>query len=41
MWVDGEPVAAELLDAGAARRTYEEIVRSLRDPALLEYVTAV
>ena len=38
MWVDGEPVAAELLDAGAARRTYEEIVRSLRDPALLEYV---
>ncbi|MBA3415333.1 MAG: VWA domain-containing protein [Chloroflexia bacterium] len=38
MWVDGEPVAAELLDAEEARRTYEEIVRSLRDPALLEYV---
>ena len=38
MWVDGEPVAAELLDADEARRTYEEIVRSLRDPALLEYV---
>lgn len=38
MWVDGEPVQAELLDAAEARRTYEEIVRSLRDPALLEYV---
>ncbi|HYO29370.1 MAG TPA: VIT domain-containing protein, partial [Thermomicrobiales bacterium] len=38
MWVDGEPVEAELLDAAEARQTYEEIVRSLRDPALLEYV---
>ena len=38
MWVDGEPVEARLLDADAARRAYEEIVRTLRDPALLEYV---
>lgn len=38
MWVDGEPVTAKLLDADEARRAYEEIVRTLRDPALLEYV---
>jgi Ca-activated chloride channel homolog len=37
MWVDGEPVEAKLLDAAEARRVYEEIVRTLRDPALLEY----
>jgi len=38
MWVDGEPVAAKLLDAEEARRIYDRIVRDLRDPALLEYV---
>ncbi len=37
MWVDGEPIEANLLDAAEARRVYEEIVRSMRDPALLEY----
>ncbi len=37
MWVDGKPVEARLLDAAQARQTYEEIVRNLRDPALLEY----
>jgi Ca-activated chloride channel homolog len=37
LWVDGEPVQGEVLDAEQARRTYEEIVSSLRDPALLEY----
>jgi Ca-activated chloride channel homolog len=38
LWVDGEPVEGKVLDAQEARRTYEEIVSSLRDPALLEYV---
>ncbi|RPI87939.1 MAG: VWA domain-containing protein [Chloroflexi bacterium] len=37
LWVDGKPVKGQVLDAEEARRTYEEIVRSLRDPALLEY----
>ena len=37
MWVDGKPVDAKLLDAAQARRTYEDIVRKLKDPALLEY----
>ena len=38
MTVDGEPIAATLLDAEEARRIYDDIVRNLRDPALLEYV---
>jgi len=38
MWVDGEPVEANVLDAAEARRIYDDIVRRLRDPALLEYV---
>jgi Ca-activated chloride channel family protein len=38
MWVDGEPIEARILDADDARQTYEEIVRTLRDPALLEYI---
>ena len=37
MEIDGRSVEAELLDAGKARRLYEEIVRARRDPALLEY----
>ncbi|MBN1145850.1 MAG: VWA domain-containing protein, partial [Anaerolineales bacterium] len=37
LWVDGEPVQGQALDAEQARRKYEEMVRSLRDPALLEY----
>lgn len=37
MWVDGTRVEAQILDAEAARRTYQEIVSRLRDPALLEY----
>ncbi|GAB4327814.1 MAG: hypothetical protein Kow0074_23320 [Candidatus Zixiibacteriota bacterium] len=36
--VDGEEIDAELLDVDAARRTYESIVRQIKDPALLEYV---
>ena len=38
MTVDGEPIEARLLDAEEARRIYDEIVRNLRDPALLEYI---
>lgn len=37
LWMDGEPVQGEVLDADQARRTYEQIVSNLRDPALLEY----
>jgi Ca-activated chloride channel family protein len=38
MIVDGEPVEAKLLDAQEARQVYDDIVRKMRDPALLEYI---
>lgn len=38
LWIDDEPVEGEILTKEEARRTYEEIVRSMRDPALLEYI---
>ena len=38
MIVDGTAIAATILSADEARRTYEDIVRRLQDPALLEYV---
>ncbi|HLA45280.1 MAG TPA: VIT domain-containing protein, partial [Aggregatilineales bacterium] len=38
MWVDGQPIQAKILNSDEARDVYEEIVRRLRDPALLEYV---
>jgi Ca-activated chloride channel family protein len=37
MYIDGKETEAELLDAAKARQVYEEIVRKLIDPALLEY----
>ncbi|MGB5845131.1 MAG: VIT domain-containing protein [Anaerolineales bacterium] len=37
LWIDGIPVEGEILDAEKARQTYEEIVSTMRDPALLEY----
>jgi len=37
MEIDGKQVEAELLPADKARRIYEDIVRRLKDPALLEY----
>src|SRR2546422_9202857 len=37
MEIDGKPVEAELMSADKARGIYEDIVRKLRDPALLEY----
>jgi Ca-activated chloride channel family protein len=38
MWVDGQPIEAKILEQAEARQIYDEIVRQLRDPALLEYV---
>jgi len=38
MEVNGEMVEAELLAADKARKIYEDIVRRMKDPALLEYV---
>ena len=38
MWVDGDPIEATILDAEKARQIYDDIVRQLRDPALLEYI---
>ncbi len=38
MWVDGQAIEAKILERDEARAIYDEIVRQLRDPALLEYV---
>ncbi|MBI5303382.1 MAG: VWA domain-containing protein [Chloroflexi bacterium] len=38
MWMDGKRVEGRVLDKNEARRIYEDIVRTQRDPALLEYV---
>jgi Ca-activated chloride channel family protein len=37
MSINGQQQSAELLDAEAAKKYYLDIVRSMRDPALLEY----
>ena len=41
MEINGKQVEAELLAADKARGIYEDIVRKLRDPALLEYAGRV
>lgn len=38
MTVDGQTLEGQVLTKEEARRTYEEIVRRQRDPALLEYI---
>jgi Ca-activated chloride channel family protein len=38
LWIDGEPVEGKVLTREEARQTYEQIVRTMRDPALLEYM---
>ena len=38
MFIGNERVKGEILDSGEARRIYEDIVRRLRDPGLLEYM---
>ncbi|MCE9583877.1 MAG: VIT and VWA domain-containing protein [Planctomycetes bacterium] len=40
MWINGVEQEAELLEAGKARSVYENIVRSRKDPALLEFADA-
>jgi len=37
MFIDGKELKGEILDSEKARQTFEEIVRKMRDPALLEY----
>ncbi|HQF43355.1 MAG TPA: VIT domain-containing protein, partial [Ignavibacteriaceae bacterium] len=37
MIINGKEIKAELLDSEKARKIYEDIVRQMRDPALLEY----
>ncbi len=37
MYINGREAEAELLDADKARKIYEDIVRRVEDPALLEY----
>lgn len=37
MIINGKETETELLDADKARKIYEDIVRQMRDPALLEY----
>ncbi len=38
MTIDGQTMQGQILDANQARAIYEETVRRLRDPALLQYV---
>lgn len=38
MWMGGEEIQGQILEAGEARRVYEGIVSQMRDPGLLEYV---
>jgi Ca-activated chloride channel family protein len=38
LWIDNEPVQGKILTREEARGIYEDIVRTMRDPALLEYV---
>lgn len=38
LWVDNQPVEGKILSAEEARRIYEETVRSIKDPGLLEYI---
>ncbi|MEP7287955.1 MAG: VIT domain-containing protein [Chloroflexota bacterium] len=38
MYINGQPIQAQILDAKQAQQIYTETVRRLRDPALLQYV---
>lgn len=38
MWIGNQKVTGEILEAREARRVYEDIVRRMKDPALLEYI---
>ena len=38
LWIDNEPIGADLLPRDEARKIYQSIVNEIRDPALLEWV---
>jgi len=38
MYIGDKKIEGEVLDSGQARKVYEDIVRRLKDPALLEYI---
>jgi Ca-activated chloride channel family protein len=38
LWVDGKPVEGEVLESEQARQIYQDIVNTMKDPALLEYL---
>jgi Ca-activated chloride channel family protein len=38
LYIDGKKVGGEILDRDKARQIYEDIVRRMKDPGLLEYV---
>ena len=38
LYINGKRTKAELLEAGKAKQIYEDIVRRMKDPALLEYM---
>lgn len=38
MYINGQPVQAQILDAKQAQQIYTETVRRMRDPALLQYI---
>lgn len=38
MWVDGKKVEGEVVEANKARTVYEDVVRRLKDPGLLEHM---
>jgi Ca-activated chloride channel family protein len=40
MYINGKRESGEIVEAGKAREIYEEIVRRMRDPGLLEYMNS-
>src|SRR5579859_5701695 len=38
MYINGQPIQAQILDAQQAQQNYTETVRRMRDPALLQYI---
>ena len=38
MWIGGQRVTAEMVEAAKARKIYEDIVRRMKDPGLLEHM---
>jgi Ca-activated chloride channel family protein len=38
LWINGKPTAGSVLERGKARATYEQVLRRVQDPALVEYM---